>query len=106
MGHRSGPAAAVHHGRRRTPLVVTKRLILRERLRIRRVGTTERQLFEDTLRRERLIVDDPQPTGLVQERYPTGEQIDRDAPSAHREGEPSEKPESGFLEHLVRKALE
>ena len=35
-------------------LVVTKRLVLRERLRIRRVGTTERQLFEDTLRRERL----------------------------------------------------
>ena len=51
-------------------LVVTKRLVLRERLRVRRVGTTVRQLFQDTLRRERLVVEDPQNTGLVHERYP------------------------------------
>ena len=55
-------------------LVVTKRLILREHLRIRRVGTTRHELFEDTLRRERVVVEDPNDTGLVHERYPTGEE--------------------------------
>ena len=29
---------------------MTKRLVLRERMRVRRVGTTERRLFDDTLR--------------------------------------------------------
>src|SRR5947209_294144 len=53
-------------------LVVTKRLLLREHLRIRRVRTTQRQLFEDTLRRERVDVDDPSQTGMVHERYPEG----------------------------------
>ncbi|MBV9358449.1 MAG: YsnF/AvaK domain-containing protein, partial [Chloroflexi bacterium] len=48
-------------------LVVSKRLVLRERLRIRRVRTTERQLFQDTLRQEHLVVEDPQGTGLVHE---------------------------------------
>jgi len=78
-------------------LVVVKRLVLRERIRIRRVGTTERQLFEDTLRRERLVVEDPQHTGRVREVYPA----DDEEPSA----EQSDR-ESGFLEGLVRKALE
>jgi uncharacterized protein (TIGR02271 family) len=50
-------------------LVVTKRLVLREQLRIRRVGTTETHLFEDTLRRERVTVEDPDGTGLVHEQY-------------------------------------
>jgi uncharacterized protein (TIGR02271 family) len=95
-------------------LVVTKRLVLRERLRVRRVGTTERRLFQDTLRSERLVVEDPQHTGLVHERYPTGEVVGEhpadadggaasdDAPAA----EHGEKEEGGFLENLVRKALE
>jgi uncharacterized protein (TIGR02271 family) len=78
-------------------LVVVKRLVLRERIHIRRVGTTERQLFEDTLRRERLVVDDPQHTGRVRELYPTTDEepVAEDA-----------KEESGFFEGLVRKALE
>jgi stress response protein YsnF len=78
-------------------LVVVKRLVLRERIRIRRVGTTERQLFEDTLRRERLVVEDPQHTGRVREVYPA----DEEEPAA----EESDR-ESGFFEGLVRKALE
>jgi uncharacterized protein (TIGR02271 family) len=86
-------------------LVVTKRLVLRERMRVRRVATTERQLFQDTLRRERLVVEDPQHTGLVHEQYP----------AAHPESSPKDEssdlstrnePESGFLGNLVRKALE
>jgi len=89
-------------------LVVTKRLVLRERMRVRRVGTTERQLFEDTLRRERLVIDDPQHTGLVRERYPTGESdrtSDMEDDAAHdRADEDGES--GGFLDHLVRKALE
>jgi uncharacterized protein (TIGR02271 family) len=44
-------------------LVVTKRLVLRERMRVHRVGTTERQIVRESLRRERLVVDDPQHTG-------------------------------------------
>jgi uncharacterized protein (TIGR02271 family) len=93
-------------------LVVSKRLILRERLRIRRVGTTERQLFQDTLRREHLVVEDPQQTGLVREIYPTQEAVTNDA-SPRSDGSPpskdadlSDRPQGGFLEGLVRKALE
>jgi len=79
-------------------LVVVKRLVLKERLRIRRVGTTERRLFEDTLRRERVVVDDPQHTGLIHEVFPT----DDDSQPTTKQDQPS----SGVLEHLVRKALE
>jgi uncharacterized protein (TIGR02271 family) len=86
-------------------LVVTKRLVLRERLRVRRIGTTERQLFQDVLRRERLVVDDPQHTGLLREQYPIS------APDSGQEvpelnGSERAEPESGFLGNLVRKALE
>ena len=51
-------------------LVVTKRLILREQLRVRRVTNTQRQLFEETLRKERAEIEDPGHTGLVREHYP------------------------------------
>jgi uncharacterized protein (TIGR02271 family) len=86
-------------------LVVTKRLVLRERMRVRRIGTTERQLFQDVLRRERLVVDDPQRTGLLHEQYPIS------APDSGQEvpelnGSERAEPESGFLGNLVRKALE
>jgi uncharacterized protein (TIGR02271 family) len=83
-------------------LVVTKRLVLRERMRVRRVGVTERQLFQDTLRRERLVVEDPQHTGLVREQYPTGES--EDTPDADDPSETNAEP--GFLAGLVRKAIE
>jgi uncharacterized protein (TIGR02271 family) len=69
-------------------LVVTKRLVLREQLRIRRVGTTETQLFEDTLRRERVTVEDPDDTGLVHEQYAK----DDSQPLAE---DHSERPKSG-----------
>src|SRR3984893_13503893 len=73
-------------------LVVTKRLVLRERLRVRRIGTTERQLFQDVLRRERLVVYDPQRTGLLHDQYPIS------APDSGQELNGSEhaEPESGF----------
>jgi uncharacterized protein (TIGR02271 family) len=64
-------------------LVVVKRLVMKEQLRIRRAGVTERQLFEDTLRRERLEIDDPNETGLVVERYP----IDHDDARGREDGE-------------------
>jgi uncharacterized protein (TIGR02271 family) len=84
-------------------LVVTKRLVLRERVRVRRIATTERQLYQDTLRRERLVVEDPQNTGLVRERYPDSvEDADDDASGGH---EPTTH-QGGRLEHLGRKALE
>jgi uncharacterized protein (TIGR02271 family) len=87
-------------------LVVVKRLVLRERMRIRRVGTTERQLFQDTLRREHLVVEDPQQTGLVHERYPTDSASDDEKRSESKSGDEEERDEGGFLGHLVRKALE
>lgn len=87
-------------------LVLVKRLVLREKLRIRRVATTETRLFEDLVRRERLIVEDPNDTGLVHEQYPTGERAadyrDDDRQARHRDGQ----PEGGFFENLVRKALQ
>lgn len=44
-------------------LVVTKRLVLREHIRVQRVRTTEVQHFEDTVRRERLA-GDPSPAAI------------------------------------------
>jgi uncharacterized protein (TIGR02271 family) len=52
-------------------LVVTKRLVMKEHLRIRRFETNERQVFEDVLRRERLVIDDPTGHELVHEKFPT-----------------------------------
>ena len=85
-------------------LVVTKRLILRERLRVRRIRTTDRQLFEERLRRDRLVIEDPQQTGLVHEIYPTDEDRPSDGPSGDEETVPDEN--GGFLTRLVTKALE
>ncbi len=87
-------------------LVVVKRLVLREHLRIRRIRTTERQVFEDTLRRERLVVDDPNGTGLVEERYPLVGDDGAPADAGQRGGSHRERGEPGFLSHLVRRALQ
>ncbi len=57
-------------------LVVVKRLVLKEHVRVRRVGVTERQVFQDMLRRDRLVIDDPGNTGLVHESYPVVEDAD------------------------------
>ena len=73
-------------------LVVSKRLILREELRIKRLPATELQVFEDTLRRERLVVEDAGHTGALRERYPT-------------EGAEGERRES-FFENLRRKVMQ
>lgn len=50
-------------------LVVSRRLILREQLRVRRVRVAERKVFEDTLRQERILIEDPDQTGQVREHY-------------------------------------
>ena len=50
-------------------LVVSRRLVLREQLRIRRVRVTEREVFQDTLRQERVVVEDPDQTGRVSESF-------------------------------------
>jgi uncharacterized protein (TIGR02271 family) len=82
-------------------LVVSKRLVLRERMRIRRIGSTDRQLFQDTLRRERLVVEDPSDTGLVRVVYPTDTAAD-----TAQEGHADDERGPGLLGNLVRKALE
>ena len=82
-------------------VVMVKRLVLREQLHIRRVSSTERQLFEDTLRRERVVVEDPNNTGLVHEQY-GAEAVDGEP----GDGRKPQHDEGGFLEHLVRKAFQ
>jgi uncharacterized protein (TIGR02271 family) len=76
-------------------LVVSKRLVMREQIRVRRIGTQRRELFEDTLRRERVDIEDPQDTGLVHEQQPT----------QPVEGGEDVAQTDGGLGGLVRKAL-
>jgi uncharacterized protein (TIGR02271 family) len=52
-------------------LVVSKRLVMREQIRVRRVGSQRRELFEDTLRREQVEIEDSEHSGLVHEHQPT-----------------------------------
>jgi len=81
-------------------LVVTKRLVLREHLRIRRVESTRRELFEDTVRREKVAIEDSEHGALVHERYPTEDETrDDEAPKQKRK-------ERGGLTDIVLKALE
>jgi len=94
-------------------VVVTKRLLLREHIRIRRIATTQHQVFEDTLRRDRLVVDAPEETEMVHERYPDEvprRRAARGRPSARlRETEEAVEPEreeGGLLGSLVRRALQ
>jgi uncharacterized protein (TIGR02271 family) len=86
-------------------LVVVKRLLLKEEIRIRRHGATETRLFEETVRRERLVVDDPDGTGRVREHYaterPEGDVVAGDAPDDDREPE-----HPGLLESLGRKVFQ
>jgi len=98
--------------------VVVKRLVLREQIRVRRVRSTERQRFQDTVRREQLEVEDPDRTGMVHERYPEVEDDAEDAPRDSRRVERADvrepraedahggRPEGSFLEALARKVLQ
>lgn len=89
-------------------LVVTKRLVLRENLRIRRVRTTERQLFEDTLRRERADITDPSGRGMIHERYADDDER-RGERVAHSHSDTQQhdgEHEEGGLVSLVRRALQ
>jgi uncharacterized protein (TIGR02271 family) len=87
-------------------LVVVKRLVLKEEIRIHRQRTTEKRLFEDTVRHERLVVDDPDRTGRVREQYatkrPEGAYAAGDIPP--EDAEANEEP--GPLEKLGRKVLQ
>jgi uncharacterized protein (TIGR02271 family) len=79
-------------------LVMVKRLVLREQLRVRRVANRETRLFEDTVRRERLVVEDPADTGLVRETYATVEHGSEGRPRGENEDET-------LLERLGKKIL-
>jgi len=86
-------------------LVVVKRLLLKEEVRIHRRGASEKRFFEDTVRHERLVVDDLDRTGRVREHYPTegpegAYAADDPAPSYTVAAE-----EPGVPERLGRKAL-
>jgi len=85
-------------------LVVVKRLLLKEEIRIRRQGATEKRLFEETVRRERVVVEDPDRTGRVREHYatdrPAGEVAAGDVPPDEVEPE-----DPSLLERLGRTVL-
>ena len=88
-------------------LVVVKRLVLREQLRIRRMDTTETRLIEDTLRRDLLVIEDPNDTGLVREQFATAREYgEPSVEGARGEEDASGREGGGFLGNLVRKALE
>jgi uncharacterized protein (TIGR02271 family) len=88
-------------------LVVVKRLVLKEEVRIHRQSTTEKRLFEDTVRHERLVIDDADRTGRVREHYaterPEGTYAAGDIPP---DDAPASTEEPGFLEKLGRKVLQ
>jgi uncharacterized protein (TIGR02271 family) len=75
-------------------LVVVKRLILKEHVRVRHVQRRETRLVEDEVLRERIVVDDPDNTGQVREIYPTDHEAD------------DEKHSVNILERAMRKALD
>jgi len=96
-------------------LVVVKRLMLREHLRVRRLGTTETRLFEDNLLRERLVIGDLSGSGLVHETFPTAQEAERGgivvAEDDHT-GDTSTKAtaaeeheDGGLIDRLVRKVI-
>jgi len=83
-------------------VVLVKRLVMKEQIRIRRESSTEKQVFEETVRRERLVVDDPDNTGRVREHYPTEDELDRDDDRSDED----DRHEPDLLERLGRKVLE
>jgi len=78
-------------------LVVVKRLVLREKLLVRRVASSARQVFDEPLRRERLVVEDVQGGGFVRELFPKPDEATIHAKTEDR---------PGLLEKIVRKAME
>jgi uncharacterized protein (TIGR02271 family) len=54
-------------------LVVTRQIVMREQVRVRRSPVTERHILSDALRRENAVVEDPQQTGRVTEHLPSQE---------------------------------
>ena len=88
-------------------LVVVKRLVLKEEIHVRRQGATEKRLFEETVRRERLVIEDPDRTGRVREQYateqPEGERVAGDTVRGEEAADPNE---GGLLEKLGRKIVE
>jgi uncharacterized protein (TIGR02271 family) len=80
-------------------LVLVKRLVLREKIRIRRVETRERRLFEETLKKERLVVQDETGSNLVRERYPVDEAEEPLLKLSDRDGD------DGPIGNLVRRVL-
>jgi uncharacterized protein (TIGR02271 family) len=85
-------------------VVVTKRLVLREELQIRRIPASETRVFEQTLKRERLEVQDLDQTGLVHERYPDGD--DHAAWTSSSGTTTAGEAHEGFLENLKRKVMQ
>lgn len=83
-------------------LVLVKRLVMKEQLRIRREASRETRLFEETVRRERVVVEDPDRTGRVRELHPS----DEESPEEAVNEEPDGSENTGFLERLGRKVLE
>ena len=87
-------------------LVLVKRLVLKEEIRVRRQRVTERHRYDETVERERLVIDDPERTGRVRERYateqPAGERVAGDSLDPERRAS-DERPD--FWSRLGRSFL-
>ena len=84
-------------------LVVSKRLVLREEIRVRRVTSKQTQLFEDTLRKERLVIEDPGGTKAVREQFSPEADEASEAPAD--ELSTREAPSEGLVDRVVRKVI-
>lgn len=87
-------------------VVMTKRLVLREHLRVRRIATRETQHFEDTVRRERLVVEDAGNTQMIHERYPVDGTDERPDEDRRHERRVDGTEGGGFMEQMVRRVLQ
>ncbi|MBI2756367.1 MAG: YsnF/AvaK domain-containing protein [Chloroflexi bacterium] len=94
-------------------LVVVKRLVLSEEVHVRRRAVREHQVFEDTVRRDRLVVEEVGGQGLVHEMYADESRVAGPEPNDDlrrrrdvRADPPEEQQSGGFIHGLVRKALE
>lgn len=86
-------------------LIAVKRLVLREYLRIRRLPTTTTQVFEDRLRRDRLVIEDPTGGELVHERFATTPGESEAPARSAKSGDQPERSPAGLIERLVRRLL-
>jgi hypothetical protein len=70
------------------------------------VRSWEQRAFEDTVRRERLLVEEPDGIHVVREQYPADKDTQRAEPHETDRHSTESGEQGGFLGNLMRKALQ